>query len=240
MFTQRISLLNQDTRAVSATQLHKLGTVAETADGRVYRYAQAGAVALAAGLVNNGVAKVTNHTINSVATAAPVGQRFVNITLAGATATTAGQYDGGYLHVIDSVGVGSSYRIAGTPVIAGSGTGIIQLEEGIATALTTASKVALVPSPWAGSIVQSGAVALLINGTNNVLVPIANYYWSQTAGIASILSDGIIAKNAEAINSDAVAGAVETRVDATVTRSVGVAVEATVDAKYYPVYLTLE
>lgn len=240
MFTQRIALTQQDARSINATKLHNLGTVAETADGRVYRYALAGASNLAAGLVNNGVAKVTNHTINSVATAAAVGDRSVNITLAGATATTVAQYDDGYLHVIDSAGVGSSYRIAGTGVIAASGTGRIQLAEGVATALTTSSKVALVPSPWAGSIVQSGSVSLFINGTNNVAVTAANYYWSQTGGIASILSDGVIAKNAEAINSDAVAGAVETRVDATVTRGVGFAVEATVDTKYYPIFLTLE
>lgn len=240
MLTQRLSLTNQDARTISSTKLHALGSVMETADGRVYRYALAGASNLAAGLVNNGVAKVTNHTLNSVATAAAVGDRSVNITLAGATATTAAQYDDGYLHVIDSSGVGCSYRIAGTGVIASSGTGRVQLAEGIATALTTSSKVALVPSPWAGSIVQSGSVSLFINGSNNVAVTAANYYWSQTAGITSLLSDGIIAKNAEAINSDAVAGAVETRVDATVTRGVGWAVEATVDAKYYPIFLGLE
>jgi hypothetical protein len=240
MLTQRLSLTNQDARTVSSTKLHNLGSVMETADGRVYRYALSGASVLAAGLCNNGVAKVTNHTINSVATAAALGDRSVNITLAGATATTAGQYDDGYLHVIDSTGVGCSYRIAGTPVIAASGTGRIQLAEGIATALTTSSKVALVPSPWAGSVVLNNSVSLFCNGSNNVSVAAASYYWSQTGGIASILSDGIIAKNAEAINSDAVNGAVETRVDATVTRGVGFAVEATVDQKYYPIFLTLE
>lgn len=240
MFTQRLSLSQQDARAISSTKLHRLGTIAETADGRAYRYALAGGTNLAAGLINNGVAKVTNHTINSVATAAPVGALSVNITLAGATATTSGQYDDGYLHVIDSAGVGSSYQIAGTPVIASSGTGVIQLTDAIATALTTSSKVALVPSPWSGSIVTANSVSLLCNGTNNVIVTAANYYWSQTSGIASVLSDGVVAKNAEAINSDAVNGAVETRVDATVTRAVGVAPEATVDQKYYPIFLTLE
>jgi hypothetical protein len=103
MFTQRLSLTNQDARTVSSTKLHaNLGSVAETADGRVYRYALAGASNLAAGLCNNPVAKVTNHTNNAVATAAALGDRSVNITLAGATATTAGQYDDGYLVVNDS------------------------------------------------------------------------------------------------------------------------------------------
>lgn len=240
MFTQRVSLTNQDARSISSTQLHKLGTVCETADGRVYRYAVSGGVDLAAGKLNTTVAKVTNHTNNSVATAAAVGDRSVNITLAGATATTAGQYDDGYLVVNDSAGVGSAYRISGTPVIAGSGTGRINLAEGIATALTTSSKVSLVPSPWAGSIVSAAAAALFVNGTNNVLATTLYYYWSQTGGIASVLSDGVITKAAGAIVSASVNGAATIELAATVTQRIGVAPEATVDQKYYPIFLTLE
>lgn len=239
MFTQRLSLTNQDARIVSATQLHKLGSVAETADGRVYRYAAAGATNLAAGLVNNTVAKIANHTNVAVSLAAPVGQRFVSVTL-GNTATTTGQYDGGYLVAIDVAGQGCAYRIAGTPVIAGNGTGVIQLEEGIATALTTSSKVSLVPSPFAGSIVTNNAAALFCNGTNNVAVLALNYYWSQTAGMASVLSDGVIAKNVGAIVSTAVNGALVTEATGTITQRVGIAPEATVDTKYYPIFLGLE
>lgn len=240
MLTQRISLANQDARVVSSTKLHRLGTVAETSDGRVFRYALAGASNLAAGLVNTSTARVTNHTINSVATAAPVAQRFVNLTLAGATATTLAQYDDGYLTVIDSAGVGCSYLIAGTPVIASSGTGIVQLSEGIATALTTSSKVALWYSPWGLAIVGAAAAALFSNGTNNVAVTAANYYWSQTAGIASVLSDGVITKGAGAILSASVTGALTIELAATVTQRIGVVPDATVDTKYYPVFLTLE
>lgn len=242
MFTQRLSLTNQDARKVSSTQLHRLGSIAETADGRAYRYSSNGAVNLAAGLVNVTAAKVTNHTNNAVATAAAVGDRQVNITLAGATATTSGQYDGGYLVVNDSAGVGCAYRIAGTPVIAGSGTGYIQLAEGIATALTTSSKVSLQYNQWALSIVHPGSTsALFCNGTNNVAVTASYFYWSQTQGEASVLSDGIIGKGSGAIlTSNAVAGALLVEGTSTVTQRVGVAVEATVDTKYYPVNLTLE
>lgn len=239
MFTQRVTLTNQDARTISATQLHKLGTVAETADGRCYRYSQAGAVDLAAGKLNTTVAKVTNHTNQAVAAAAAVGARSVSITL-GATATTIGQYDGGYLVINDSAGVGCAYLIAGTPVIALSGTGTIQLAEGIATALTTSSKYSLVPNPWAGSIVSAAAAALFVNGTNNVLVTAANYYWSQTGGIASVLSDGIIGKGSDAIVSASVNGAAVVEGTSAVTQRVGVAPEATVDTKYYALFLTLE
>lgn len=240
MLTQRVSLTNQDARTVSATQLHKLGTVAETADGRVFRYASAGATNLAAGLVNITPAKVANHTNIAVSIAAPVSQRFVSVTL-GATATTLGQYDGGYLVAIDVAGQGCAYRIAGTPVIGSAGTGVIQLEEGIATALTTSSKVSLVPAVWGLSVVSTGAsAALFCNGSNNVAVTASNFYWSQTAGMASVLADGITAKGTGAVLSASVAGALATEASGTLTQRVATAPEATVDTKYYPVFLTLE
>lgn len=239
MFTQRLNLTNQDARTISATKLHSLGSICETPDGRVFRYSQAGAVDLAAGKLNTTVAKVANHTNNAVATAAAVGARSVNITLAGATATTAGQYDDGFLVVNDSAGVGCAYRVAGTPVIAASGTGVIQLAEGIATALTTSSKVSLVPNPFSGSIVSAAAAALFVNGTNNVLVTAANYYWSQTGGIASVLSDGVIGKGSDAIVSASVNGAAVVEGTSAVTQRIGVAPEATVDTKYYPLFLTI-
>lgn len=238
MFTQRISLTNQDARKTSSTKLHKLGTVAETADGRVYRYALAGAVNLAAGLVNTSTAKVANHT-NLAVTATAVGSRTVNVTL-GATATTAAQYDDGHLVVNDSAGVGSAYSIAGTPVIALSTAGNIQLAESIATALTTSSKVSLAYNPWGLAIVGAAAAALFSNGTNNVAVTAAFYYWSQTGGIASVLSDGVIGKGSQAILSASVTGALVVEGTSAVTQRIGVAPDATVDTKYYPVYLTLE
>lgn len=240
MFTQRISLSAQDARKTSSTKVHDLGTVAETADGRVFRYAHAGAVNLAAGKLNTATAKVANHTNNSVATAAALNARSVNITLAGATATTQGQYDDGYLVVNDSTGVGCAYRIEGTPVIASSGTGVIQLAEGIATALTTSSKVSLAYNPFDLAIVSASAVALFCNGTNNVAVTASFYYWSQTYGYASVLSDGVIGKGSGAILSDAVDGAAEVEVAGTVTQRIGTAPDATVDAKYYSLHLTLE
>lgn len=239
MFTQRITLTQQDARKTSVDKLHELGAIAETADGRVWRYAQAGGSNLAAGLINVGAAKVANHTNNAVAAAAAVDAKRVSVTLAGATATTAGQYEDGYLVVNDSAGVGCAYRISGSPVIAGSGTGFFELEDPIKIALTTSSKVSLQYNPFAGSIVNPGAIAHLPNGSNNVAVTAAYYYWSQTRGIASVLSDGIIAKGAQGISSDAVAGALETRVDATIVNPVSVAPEATVDTKYYPQYLIL-
>lgn len=225
---------------VSPTQLHKLGSVAETADGRVFRYDSAGASNLAAGLANVTPAKVANHTNIAVA-AAVVGARQVTVTV-GATAATQDQYKDGFLVVIDVAGQGVAYRISGNSVIGSSGSGVVNLEESIATALTASSKVSLVPSVYGASIVHPGGASTFIcNGSNNVAVTALSFYWSQTAGMASVLSDGVIAKGTGAIlTANAVPGAITTEAAATVVQRVGTAPEATVDTKYYPIILGLE
>lgn len=241
MITQRLTISNQDARMVSATQLHKLGTIVETNDGRTFRYTQNGAVNLAGGLVTVTPAKVANHTNIAVAVAAVVGTRNVQVTV-GATAVTQGQYDGGYLTVNDGAGIGLSYRISGTPVIGSAGTGTIVLEEPVVVALTTSSKVTLTPNPWSNAIVHPGSAATFFcSGDTDTAVLATNYYWSQTSGMTSTLSDGIVAKGVGAVlTSNAVAGAIFTEASGTLSQRVATAVEATVDTKYYPVYLTLE
>lgn len=241
MLTQRASLTNQDARVVSATQLHKAGTIFEDSTGRVFRYSSVGAVNLVGGVATVTPAKVANHTNIAVFAAAAVGTRQVQVTV-GATAVTAGQYDGGYLTVNDSIGVGLSYHIAGTPVIGSAGTGTIQLDEAIAVALTTASKVTLTPNPWTNVIVHPGSASTFFcSGDTDVPSAATNWYWSQTAGMTSTLSDGIIAKGTGAIlTTGAVPGALATEAAGSVTQRVGTAVEATVDTKWYPVFLSLE
>jgi hypothetical protein len=238
-FTQRASMLQQPLGKVSATALHELGLIAETADGRVFRYAKAGGTNLAAGKVNVAPAKVANHTVISVAADAAVGARTVKVTV-GATAVTSGQYDGGFVVVVDGAGVGQTLKIAGTPAIASAGTGEITLENPLRTALTAASsKVSLQPSVFGGSLVAPAAIAFVPNGVNNVAVPANNYYWSQVGGVASVLSDGIIAKGAYGVLSAVVNGALATEAATGINHRVSVALEATRDTKYDPQYLTL-
>lgn len=239
MISQRISLTAQDARQVSDTQIHELGTIAETADGRVFRYSSAGATALVAGKVNSSAAKVANHTNIAVSAAASVGDRKVSVTL-GATAATQDQYKDGFLVVNDAAGVGCAYRIEGHTAAASAGALDVYLADRVEIALTTSSKVSLVPNPWSGSIVTAASTALFANGSNNVAVAASNFYWSQTRGTASVLSDGIIAKGAYAIVSGSVNGALATQVDTDVVRFVGVAPEATVDTKYYPIFLLVD
>lgn len=240
-FTGPLQLSQQEIFKTSSSKLHALGTMGVTRDGKFFRYAQAGAVDLAAGKLTISPAKVANHTNVAVQAAAAVNDTTVSIT-AGATAVTANQYDNGYLNVNEAPGIGQNLQISGhSTVSAGGGTVIVQLLDPVTVALTTAaSKVSLVQNPWDDTIISSGAVAFFGNGVPVVPVTAAYYYWSQTHGMASVLSDGVITKAAGGIISDAVNGAVEIEVAATVTQRISWAPEATVDAKYYPQFLTIE
>lgn len=239
MITQRLHLTSQDVPLTNPNKLHTLGAIAETEDGRVFRYTQAGAVNLAAGKVTIATAKVANHTAIAVALAAKVGDRQVEVTLA-ATAATVDQYAGGYLTVVDAAGVGQNLRILTHPAAASAGNLMVQLADPVHTALTTSSKVSLVPNLWSNSIISTASASVVTTGSPVVAVPATYCYWSQTGGVASVLSDGIIAKGAEAIVSASVGGALTTDLAASVTQVVGFAPEATVDTKYYPLYLTVD
>jgi len=237
MFSAQIQLNEQDARSTSSVrQGAKLGQLASTADGRQFAYGQAGAVALSAGKLNISSPLVANHiTRTGIATAA--GSTQVSFVL-GATAATADQYAGGYLAV--DVGPGQNlYLIVGNTATASAGTITVTIAEPLTVALTTSSRLSLYPNPSAGLIVSSSAVAFQAAGVANVDVAISNFGWFQVSGYCAVLSDGAITKGAGCIISDAVAGAVEIEVAATVTQRVGFAPELTVDTAYKPIFLTL-
>lgn len=229
----------QDIRTISTTQGGvSLGALGGTFDGRIYRYGQAGAVTLAPGKINVTPARVANHANRTLATGSAVGS-FTVLVPVGATAVTQDQYKDGYLTVNDGTAEGITYLVEGNTAAASSGTTTVSLADPIKVALTSGSDVTLDVNPCASLIVSPSAVAHQPQGVNNVSVTAANFGWFQVSGYCSTLSDGIITKGAGAILSDAVAGAVEIEVAASVTSRVGTAVEATVDTEYSLLNLSL-
>jgi len=233
-----------DARTTSPTKNGVLvGSKAVTRDGKVYRWSLNGAVALAEGKTTTGVARVANHTNLALASTSniAVGSTKISVTLGG-TAATADQYADGYATVMDGTGVGQSYLIVGNSAqTSTSGTVDLYLAEPVTVALVIANtKVTLTPNPNANVVVTPAVVTNPIVGVPNVPVAAASYFWAQTRGHASVLSDGVITRGAGAIPSDAVIGAVEIEVAATVTQRVAVAYDATVDTKYYGLQLLVD
>lgn len=243
MLRAQLQITDQDARSISAVKGQEyLGQVAHTLDGRAYTYAVAGASNLSAGKVTTAPATTANH-VNQTGVAYAIGTTQLTFSIGG-TAAAANLYGGGYFCVNDTATTGINvYRIRTNTISAGSAPITVTLEsdEGLTVATTTASKFSLYNSPFNFTIIAPGSSSSFqITGVPNVAVTATYAYWSQTAGYAAVLSDGIIAKNVSAIASPSVAGALVTEGTSGIVQRVAFAPEATVDAKYYPLVLTIQ
>lgn len=247
MLAARQQIYEQDARQtynpVSAltggvsTPTTPLGTIAETPDGRVFQFALAGATTLAAGKLTTTPATTANH-VTQTGTANAVSTTSVTYTI-GATAATADFYKGGYFAV--NVGPGQNlYNIAGNTASAGAAPITVRLNDGgLTVATTTSSKFSLYPNPFSLTVITTAAATQPCTGAPNVAVTNGYYYWSQVGGYCSVLSDGVIGKNSDAIVSASVNGAAVVEGTSTVTQRIGYAPEATVDTTYLPLVLTI-
>jgi hypothetical protein len=233
-----INISAQDARDISSTQEMALGTIGQTGDGRVYRYAKNAAVALAAGKLCVNADLVTNHTDQAVAATAAVGDTEVSVTL-GATAATEDQYKDGYLVINDAAGEGIAYRVVGHPAHAGSGTLVVRIAEPIKVALTTSSNYTLKYNTWGNIIISIADQADQAVGVPNVAVTASYYCWVQTRGECPVLADENVTKGLALTIGSSVVGAVEAA-DGAGEPIIGVASEALVDTEYRSAYLQID
>lgn len=218
----------------------KIGQLAATPSGKVFALAKAGG-ALSAGQITEPVAVTANYATRTLTTA--VSQYANQVTVPLGTTASADAFIGFWLVVTDGTGKGQgAYYITGnTAATAGnSNTTVVTVSGAINVALDTTSVVGIYPNQEMTVIQHTAVITLPTAGAPVIAITSGNYFWNQVQGMASILSDGVIGKNSQGIVSDATAGAVEVRVDATVTVPVGYAPEATVTTKYSPFVLTLE
>lgn len=240
-FTGTMQLSTQDVYRVSTTKLMPLGTQGATKDGRLFRYGLAGAVTLAPGKVNQIPAVVSTHQNIAVFAAAAVGDQQIQVTLGATNATTANQYDDGYVVVYDASGVGQTLRIAGTPILSASTSGPFPLGDPIATAITTSGKVNLEQNMWSAALVYAtGATTLLCNGVVNVSLPATNYGWFQTRGTAAVLTNGTIAAGSGVVPGQTTAGSVDIETTSTLTQRIGLQQQTGTSTKYSTTYLTID
>lgn len=217
-----------------------LGQLAATSDGRVFRYSKAGG-ALTRGQITEPVAVTANYQ-NRALTGYTAAAGTNQVTVVLGTTAAADLFIGFWLIVNDATGEGQgAYYITGnTAATAGnSNTTTLTFRGALRVALIATSEITIEPGQGNTVVQHTAAVAVPTAGAPVISVTSGYYFWNQVAGMASILSDGVIAKNAEGIPSDVTAGSVETRVDATVSKAVGYAPSATVTTEYSPFILTL-
>lgn len=175
----------------------KLGTPLDFPDGRRFRLALNGAVALTAGMVAQSVVPSANHVNIAVQAAADVNTFVVSVTL-GATAVVANEYTDGYLYVndagADTTTEGYLYRIKSHPAAAASGTLAVTLYEDspLHIALTTNSEVTLIHNRYRAVIVMPTTPTAEVIGVAPTAVPANAYFWVQTRGPAAVITSGTL------------------------------------------------
>jgi len=229
----------------NATPRHPVGTKAVTPDGRTFRYAKAGAAALAAGQLQVAADLTALHSNLVPQAAAAIGAKTVSITV-GAAAIAANEYIDGYLVVDDGAGEAYSYRITRHDTCTAAGGTVTfdihpRLQVALAVATTT---VTLVRNPYSAVVIATGGTQTDIPvGVALRTVTAAYYCWLQTGGVCSLLSSGTNTPTAgqPVTIGEANDGSVSER-DAIAEPLVGIAptgVNATA-GEHDPYFLTLE
>lgn len=174
-----------------ATAGAAIGTYAETADGRGFRYALNGAVDTVPGKVYQGPAEDTTNLSPSgglSVSAAAVGA--TQVTLTSSVTIAANLLAGGYLAVVVTPGAGQLYKIASNTAVSAAAGCVITLEDPIRVALTTSSKVDLRKNLYSGIVVAPATMTNSCVGVPVTIVTAAYYGWIQTKGITSCLQTG--------------------------------------------------
>ena len=222
----------------SADQLHALGELVHSNDGRSYRYCKAGGTALAAGALQQASAQDTGDHNLAIA-AASVGD--TSITTTGTVTVTENQYANGFVVIADDAGEGYIYGISGHAA-ATAAVFTINLSDSIQVALTTSTTIDVIKNPYDSVIINPTTISSSPAGVAVIALTASQFGWLQTAGPASVLADGTITVGTDVVASDNVAGAVEVTADGTpeILSVVGTAMVAATDTEYAAVHLRLD
>lgn len=244
-----MNLSNQDVQlgqqyfTSSATQQHPLGTRGCDPFGRVYRYVRAGAVDLVAGTVVQAPATVAGNltlALNTTSSGTSVGDTSFAVTCASAVST--GFYREGYAIIATGAGQGYIYSISNNPAVSTGATGIFTLypEDALVVAMTTTSKVSLIPNLYMNVIQMPVTTATSVCiGVATYIITATQYGWIQTWGPCAVLTDDTTANGAMLNAVAATAGRASGFTAASVLTGqiLGNLMAAGVQAEWRPVYL---
>lgn len=201
--------LNEGDQLVTSTNanLRALGTKGVTPDGKIFRWALNGSVALQGGVLVQGAPPNASQDAGlAIVNATTTGVSSLSITTQAAT--TLNQYRDGYLTVDTSPGQ-ALFQIASNSSGA-SGTNIevkFKNEAKIREAMTSGTTtVGLYESPYRNTIVAPTTITGPVVGVSPGAVDSAVYYWAQTGGWALVNADTAPAVNTSLIFGGTSAG----------------------------------
>lgn len=217
-----------------------MGQIIDGENGKMFRYALAGASDLVVGNMLQSSAVNTTHVNMAVPAAVATGATGAITITNGTDTVVANDFAGGTLSVYTTPGLCEEYTIMGNGA-ATSGSAInFYLDRPIRTAWTTSTKVNTHHSPW-WKVIQSPATTLTGIPVGNAIYPIpaAAFGYVQTHGVGAALSDGTsIIVGSEIAVPSGTAGAVTLGVAGLPT--VGYALQAAASGHGIGVYLQVD
>tara|TARA_R110000868_G_scaffold71286_2_gene208972 strand:- start:3783 stop:4688 length:906 start_codon:yes stop_codon:yes gene_type:complete len=174
----------------------------------VYSYGRLAATAVTAGKCVTHAASIAHHFDLTPTAGVAAGETAISVETAG-TDITLNQYAGGYLYINDAAGEGQMLRIQSNPAHDHSADPsiVITCYDALATAITTSSRVTLIPDPRSGQIVQAATTTGATLGVTVVDMAASAYGWFAVSGPQAVLTSGTLVVGNHAVPLGA-AGAV--------------------------------
>jgi hypothetical protein len=190
-----------------ASQLFPLGSKLLYGN-TTYRYCKMGSGAVTAGKCVTHAASIAHHFDLTPTAGVAAGETAISVETAG-TDITLNQYAGGYLYINDAAGEGQMLRIESNPAHDHSADPsiVITCYDDLATAITTSSRVTLIPDPRSGQIVQAATTTGATLGVTVVDMAASAYGWFAVSGPQAVLTSGTLVVGNHAVPLGA-AGAV--------------------------------
>ena len=189
------------------TQLFPLGSRLLYGNS-VYAYGRLAAAAATAGKCVTHAGSIAHHFDLTPTAGVAAGETAISVETAG-TDITLNQYANGYLYVNDAAGEGQMLRIKSNPAHDHSADPsiVITCYDDLATAITTSSRITLIPDPRSGQIVQAATTTGATLGVTVVDMAASAYGWFTVSGPATVLTSGTLVVGNHAVPLGA-AGAV--------------------------------
>lgn len=226
-FPFTVPLTAREVRTPTSTQRAPLGTRGMTPDGRIFRYAQAGATALVKGLLVQAEVAATqwqNATFGAWSTAfltelgttyVPTGTTYLHLTATGDSnmTLTKDYFKEGWVWVSGTATNGGQMMKIATNNVASSGsTGYgatggqlyVQFEAGYALSqpIDTAAEISMTKSLYKSVVVAvNTSPTAPIVGVPTTNVAASYYFWLQTWGICAIKMDATVLSTSRLTNT---------------------------------------
>lgn len=186
--------------------LNNPGQIIYGSDGSKYVYVEAGATAITSGMLLQSEAQDTGEQ-DLTPTATAVGS--TTITTSTTVTVAADEYAGGYVVVSVTPSIGYRYKIASHPAATAAAL-VITLEEPIQVALTTSSRIDLVPNPYKNVIPAPTTPSGSLVGVACGNISANQYGWACVRGVAPVINDaaGALTVGTTVMASTSVAGSV--------------------------------